>query len=183
MECKAAEFGACLGNALPQRSRTKPIPLRSLKTKLHSIFSCQSLSTHLKFILLGQCTLTASIPAALGLTDKLSQQHGVHSGDPQSEYYCLLEWTTSFGERNLQGLLVLSRGETVPCFSCSGTRMPALFPTVRVSVPCTLFSRPTTCVRDNYFLEKNIFTSKNETSESPSAKKIMTRELFGRLGS
>ena len=48
--------------------------------------------------------------------------------------------------------------------------------------PCTLFSRPTKCVRDNYFLEKNIFTSKNETSESPSAKKIMTRELFGRVG-
>ena len=75
------------------------------------------------------------------------------------------------------------RGETVPCFSCSGTRMLALFPTVRVSVPCTLFSRPTKCVCDNYFLEKNIFTSKNETSsESPSAKKIMTRELFGRVG-
>ena len=32
------------------------------------------------------------------------------------------------------------------------------------------------------FLEKNISTSKNETSESPSAKKIMTRELFGRVG-
>ena len=63
-----------------------------------------------------------------------------------------------------------TRGETVPCFSCSGTRMPALFPTVRVSVPCTLFSRPTKCVCDNYFSEKNIFTNKNETSESPSAK-------------
>ena len=78
--------------------------------------------------------------------------------------------------------VLYTRGETVPCFSCSGTRMPALFPTVRVSVPCTLFSRPTKCIRDNYFLEKTIFTSKNETSESPSVKKIMTKELFGRVG-
>ena len=32
------------------------------------------------------------------------------------------------------------------------------------------------------FFRKIIFKSKNETSESPSAKKIMTRELFGRVG-
>ena len=32
------------------------------------------------------------------------------------------------------------------------------------------------------FFRKNIFTSKNETSEGPSAKKIMTGELFGRVG-